>query len=236
MVYDWNCDGNYWRTCSGSMRTPSKNGSCTWVKNTGINYSFDPSLKMYIKLNKLKKSHYTFLFLGACVDSALQWVQNIFSMDRAGWKINVETDLSKHSRPNACSNFKGNFGSTFRGYKHGSTSNGTLTTKFKGSGRASLDFGNCGIFSRSVIDVFLNDNWVGSANATENSTEINFYYESQDELKIFSNTNNEIMIINSLELLCNGNTISTYEYILVTFNYKIYSKLVLSTSYLKILI
>ena len=36
MVYDFGCDGNYWHTCSGLLKEHSKNGSCTWVKNTGI--------------------------------------------------------------------------------------------------------------------------------------------------------------------------------------------------------
>lgn len=80
----------------------------------------------------------------------------------------------------------------------------SISTAFRGSGRASLEFGNCGSHSSDGrIEVFLNNKKLASALKYENYS-INFYYKPQDELKIATTKYYDMMTIYSLQILCKG--------------------------------
>ena len=117
---------------------------------------------------------------GPCKDTSLELVQTRATMELAGWDVNMLTDLSSYIKE--CGN------STFVGYKgeQGTDgSEGTVSTRFKGFGRASLHFGNCGSTSANFVKALLNDKFIASAFANQNSS-VNFYYKSKDELKFIT--------------------------------------------------
>ena len=124
-------------------------------------------------------------------------VRNKRTMQLAGWDVDVNTVLSYHK--DGCGT------SSFVGYR-GNTA-GTVSTTFQGFGRASLDFGNCGSYSNTVINVFVNDTWIASAKQSQKSLRINFYYKPLDELRIVAMNSFSYMVINSLQILCGGKNI-----------------------------
>ena len=89
---------------------------------------------------------------------------------------------------------------TFWGYKYHSAT-GFVEATFKGSGRATLEFGNC-YHKGGVVKVYLNADEIGVATKLEKSKVINFNYSRGDVLNITEEYKGEggIIKINSLKL------------------------------------
>ena len=89
---------------------------------------------------------------------------------------------------------------TFWGYKYHSAT-GFVEATFKGSGRATLDFGNC-YDKGGVVKVYLNAQEIGEADKLELSEVISFSYSKGDVLNITEEFkgNGGIIKINSLKL------------------------------------
>ena len=92
----------------------------------------------------------------------------------------------------------GNCGGTGTWYCSGSAM-GSITTKFKGSGLATLDFGNC--YKKGIVVVFLNGGRKSTANANVKSKRIIFEFSTGDELKIIEKGSG-IIKLNSLNVEC----------------------------------
>ena len=139
------------------------------------------------------KLHY--LFLGTCSDSALENVTNRQVMKEGGWRVN---GAPEHSNVYAiyC-----DVPNTFWGYKYHSAT-GFVEATFKGSGRATLDFGNCYNFG-GVVKVYLNAHEIGEADKLELSKVISFHYSKGDVLNITEEFKGYggIIKINSLKLV-----------------------------------
>ena len=118
-------------------------------------------------------------------------------MEFVGWNIKIQTETNP-SLIDECGK------TTFLGwYKDKSSDDGTVSTVFQGSGRASLNFGTCGGTVQSRVRAFLNDELIATAfNKIDSS--INFYYKSKDELRLVIEHPNDNMIINSFKILCEG--------------------------------
>ena len=84
----------------------------------------------------------------------------------------------------------------FWGYKLG-WAVGSVVASFKGSGRGTLDFGNC--FSDGFTKVYLNGNLISSAGKNQKSKVANFKYNKGDVLEI-KEEETGIIKINSFKL------------------------------------
>ena len=133
---------------------------------------------------------FMYLFSGACVDSGLQNVENRQTMKTGGWNVDGAPDQDAKFAT-LC-----NKPDTFWGYDYGSAV-GYVEATFIGSGKGTLDFGNC--YSSGETKVFLNDVEIDKAGANEKSKVITFDYNCGDTLKL---TEEPIGIIkvNSLKL------------------------------------
>ena len=129
------------------------------------------------------------LYAGPCVDHALQNVRNRNDMVVGGWTINAPDQSNAWAKD--CGGYN-----TFWGYTNGSPV-GYVSAIFKGSGIATLNFGNC--WKKGITKVYLNGQVVGSAGPFQSSVVARFNYKSGDNLKI-AEENMGIIKINSLKL------------------------------------
>jgi len=112
---------------------------------------------------------------GPSVDCDLQNVKNIETMRKGGWKDN---ELERHRRYAwYCER-----DNTFWGYKYASPI-GHVNATFKGSGKATLDFGNCYDKSGKTV-VYLNNKSIAEAGILQMSEVTSFDYKKGDVLKI----------------------------------------------------
>ena len=123
---------------------------------------------------------------GTCVDSGLENVANREAMKTGGWNVDGCPDESYASY---CNN-----PNTFWCYDYGSAV-GYVEATFSGSGKATLDYGNC--FS-GVTKVYLNDVEIDTVNG-QKSKIITFDYNCGDTLKL-TEEGSSILKINSLNL------------------------------------
>ena len=116
-------------------------------------------------------------------------------MESYGWTIHTKNDdCARRNKLYAqCCNTI-----TFWGYNKGN-SVGYISTTFKGSATATLDFGNCWI--RGFTRVFINDKKIGRADPNIKSKVITFNYKPGDILRI-EEIGGAIIKINSLQLSC----------------------------------
>ena len=128
-------------------------------------------------------------YTGPCVDHNLQNVKNRNDMASGGWNINA---------PDQDNGYAGGCGgyNTFWGYDHGSPV-GYVEAIFKGSGIATLSFGNC--YIGGITKVYLNGHVISSAGPYQSSVVSRFNYKRGDYLKI-AEENMGIIKINSLKL------------------------------------
>ena len=126
---------------------------------------------------------------GPCVDHALQNVRNRNDMEVGGWIINAPHQSNEWAK--GCGGYN-----TFWGYTNAAPV-GYVSATFKGSGIATLNFGNC--WKKGITKVYLNGQVVGSAGPFQSSVVARFNYKSGDNLKI-AEENMGIIKINSLKL------------------------------------
>ena len=88
---------------------------------------------------------------------------------------------------------------------------GSISTNFKGSGMATLDFGNC--YKKGMVMVFVNGVSKSDANENEKSKIIKFKFDAGDELKI---TEKEGGIIKLNSFKVEGEKLNIYCIILST--------------------
>ena len=123
----------------------------------------------------------------ACVDSALQNVDNRQTMRDGGWILDID---EYQNYGHCCMEPK-----TFWGYKHKSPV-GVVKATFKGSGKATLNFGNC--YEGGVTKAYLNDLEIGSASSYQYPNKT-FNFNKGDTLKL-TEEDSGIIKINSLSL------------------------------------
>ena len=115
-------------------------------------------------------------------------------MTQAGWVLDVDPLPWAHGHSKYCDL------STFWGYKKLKPV-GTVSTVFKSSGSATLNFGNC--YSSGVTNAYLNRKLISSAGANQEFKVVDFAYKQEDELKL-EEVNTGIIKINALQLTCKG--------------------------------
>ena len=144
-----------------------------------------------------------FHFLGICVDSQLQKVQNVTLMKLAGWNI-TNLQANSTSFPRGCKK------APFMAYSYNDTV-GIIQTKFQGFGKAYLVFGICRDTGINEIILYLNDHAiVQTSDDRRRLFKINFYYQPLDELKILLKSDvRGIVFINSFQLSCKGKFVVT---------------------------
>ena len=121
------------------------------------------------------------------MDSALQNVDNRQTMIDGGWIVDVD---EYQSYGHCCMEPK-----TFWGYKH-KRAVGVVKATFKGSGKATLNFGNCYVVG--VTKAYLNDLEIGSAGSYQYANKT-FNFNKGDTLKLIEEQAG-IIKINSLSL------------------------------------
>ena len=130
---------------------------------------------------------------GACVDSGLELTWNRLAMKTGGWNVDGCPDQWE-GYALRCNN-----PDTFWCYDSGSAE-GYVTATFSGSGKATLDFGNC---NSGISKVYLNNVEIGKAEK-QKSKIITFYYNCGDILRL-TEEKSSILKINSLNLAeCSG--------------------------------
>ena len=105
-----------------------------------------------------------------------------------GWMVNAPHQDNSYTA--GCGGFN-----TFWGYSYGPPV-GFVEARFKGSGTATLDFGNC---CCGITKVYVNGHTIGSAAGGKQSEVISFNYKSGDILKVTEEAAG-ILKINSLKL------------------------------------
>ena len=127
------------------------------------------------------------------MDSGLENVANRQAMKIGGWNVDGCPDQSS-SYASSCNN-----PNAFWCYEYGSAE-GYVTATFSGSGKGTLDFGNC---YSGVSKVYLNDVEIGKAEK-EKTKIITFHYNCGDTIRL-TEEGSSILKINSLSLAeCSG--------------------------------
>ena len=112
-------------------------------------------------------------------------------MKNGGWKLDVSNSND--------TKYAGQCGtSTWFGFKYGYPI-GSVTAILIGSGKATLNFGNC--YSHGRVVVYLNQNEIGHADAFMPEKEIAFDYSKKDVLTI-KEKYMAIIKLNYLNLSC----------------------------------
>ena len=116
-------------------------------------------------------------------------MRNRNDMVAGGWIINAPDQANAYSA--GCGGYN-----TFWAYRLG-TPVGYVEATFKGSGIATLNFGNC--YHHGITKVYLNGQPINSAGPNHSSVVTRFNYKSGDILKV-AEENMAIVKINSLKL------------------------------------
>ena len=116
-------------------------------------------------------------------------------MRREGWEFDLSERDQRHD--SFCDP------TTFWGYKYGKAI-GIVKVSFRGTGNATLKFGQCYSNSDSgVTEVYLNDYKIKSANFKDGPVTVSFIYRPHDILKL-KELYTGIIQISSLQLTCEG--------------------------------
>ena len=126
-------------------------------------------------------------------DDKLTDFSSAMAMEKNGWKLNI-----RHSMDSAYSEKCGM--DTWFGYNYGEKV-GSVQTTFKGTGKATLNFGNC--YRSGWVKVYLNGKEISRANGNTPRKEVEFRYSKDDILRI-KEVNVAIIKLNSLELYHKG--------------------------------
>ena len=141
-----------------------------------------------------------FKFIGqTCLDDGLTNIANKNVMTANGWTVDV---YYSNDTPNNWYSSNCNSG-TFYGYCYGNYI-GSVTASFKGSGKATLDFGNC--HTAGVTKAYLNGKEIAQASTLTMSKEVTFTYRPGYILKL-DEQKHGIIQLNSLKLECNDRDI-----------------------------
>ena len=128
-----------------------------------------------------------------CPDKGLSEVSNREVMEKNGWIFNTtHSDMTKYK--SRCGE-----GSWF-GF-HSNIGYGSVSTTFKGSGTATLSFGNCWTSSLYKVSVVINGEVRSEAEGNVMAKEISFSFNKGDNLII--KEDGAIIKINSLDITCN---------------------------------
>ena len=128
-----------------------------------------------------------------CPDKGLSEVSNREVMEKNGWIFNT-THSDMVWGKSHCGE-----GSWF-GF-HSNAAYGSVSTTFKGSGTATLSFGNCWAASLYKVSVVINGEVKSEAEGNVMEKEISFSFNKGDNLII--KENGAIIKINSLDITCN---------------------------------
>ena len=132
-----------------------------------------------------------------CADATLGDLTSKTIMEANGWKVNVGSSFNPTYAKCAGT-------STWYGYSSGSTV-GSVAASLKGTGRATLNFGNC--FTSGKVIVYLNNKEISRANANQNAIEIVFNFSEGDVLRIdeeWDGVRGGIIKLNSFVVSCSG--------------------------------
>ena len=112
-----------------------------------------------------------------CIDIALGDISSDSTMMKNGWNVDIEYSNTK----DWSQDYLVNCGTqTFYGY-HGDQKVGSVSATFKGSGNATLIFGNC--YKEGFVEVLLNEEQLKQANQEKYKT-VAFSYKRGDTIKI----------------------------------------------------
>ena len=114
-----------------------------------------------------------------------------------GWTIDIDSDSDFYTEK-FCSKWGTNY---WYGFKQGNAI-GSISTIFKGRGRARLDFGNC--WTTGTVKVHLDGTFIAFAPGNTPSKTVEVYFNIGSILKI-TEENSAIISYNSLHIIqCNG--------------------------------
>ena len=128
-----------------------------------------------------------------CLDRGLSLLTSKQVMHENGWIFDVAESMPFRYTAKCSKNSW--FGFT------GDNPVGFVSTIFKGSGKATLNYGNC--YSTGVVKVYVNNFLRSKASANVKHKMVTFEYSKGDVLKILE-INTAIIKLNSLELDCRG--------------------------------
>ena len=129
----------------------------------------------------------------ACPDSTLTTLTNQASMEQAGWVINVGYSMDERFATQCGAN-------TWYGFSD-KDKIGDVQATLNGYGDGGLNYGNC--HGKGVVNVFLNNALISSANANVKLKTVAFSYRQGDVLKI-TEEDSAIIKLNSFEIQCTG--------------------------------
>ena len=121
-------------------------------------------------------------------------------METNGWEVSATAGYPSEAN-NVCM-----AGGTWYGFTGGSTI-GSISATFIGSGRATLDFGNC--YNNGLVTVYVNEIEVARASETYpeiTSVQATFDFTPGDVLRISEDF--AIIKLNSLHITCSGRYIT----------------------------
>ena len=130
-----------------------------------------------------------------CPDRKLSQVSNRTVMEKNGWKFNSSSENDTVWASVFCGEY------SWFGFHH--HMDGSVSTTFKGSGTATLSFGNCVPLSSSLykVSVVVNGEIIAVAMGNVMKEEMLFSFIRGDNLII--KVHNAIIKINSLDITCN---------------------------------
>ena len=115
-------------------------------------------------------------------------------MEKGGWVFNVDSSKNRY--------WEGRCGKdTWYGLTSGAA-NGYVQATFDGSGKGTLNYGNC--YEYGWVRVYLNNVMISQANANIKNKMVDFQFSKGDVLKI---AEAGIIKLNSLKIDCRGKTI-----------------------------
>ena len=122
-------------------------------------------------------------------DEKLKDLSSAEAMKLNGWRINTKYSMNSKYR-SRCGD------ETWYGYNYG-YSVGSAQASFEGTGTAKLSYGNC--YQKGQVLVYLNNEEISRATASESKKEVTFNYSKGDTLLI-KEVNIGIIKLNSLDL------------------------------------
>ena len=122
-------------------------------------------------------------------DNKLTDFSSAMVMERNGWKLNIRCSMTSKFSPQCGRD-------TWFGYNY-AQSVGSVQTMFQGTGKATLNFGNC--YGSGHVIVYLNGREISRANAYQPRIDVEFQYSKGDILYIVE-VNTAIIKLNSLHL------------------------------------
>ena len=114
-----------------------------------------------------------------------------------GWNFDfTAANATDNNAGNQCALHKKWFGYS------GGDEVGTLSATMKGSGEATIDFGNC--WNAGVVNLYLDDTKLATASVGQKSIVFKFSYTHGSVLKLKDEEGNAIVSFNSIRFSCSN--------------------------------